>query len=92
MPKRVWKESERALIKEFCLARRTAAAMSDGRAEVGESPPSGPPNAAMALGLCRCEVAMHIIITSPTPGTPKILTTNSILNKQMVNPLKHIRL
>jgi hypothetical protein len=70
LPKRVWKESkrenERALIKEFCLVRRAAAAMSDGRAEVGESPPSGPPNASIALGFCRCEVAMHIIITSPT--------------------------
>lgn len=47
------------------------AAMSASRADLEGRLPSGLPYAEMALGLCCCEVAMHITITSLMPAHQK---------------------
>lgn len=58
---------ERELIKEFFPVLTATAAMSDSGGELEESPPPGPPDTVMGLGLGCCEVAIHITITSLTP-------------------------
>lgn len=67
------------------------AAMSASRADLEGRLPSGLPFAEMALGSAAVKW-LCIFNNKPDAGTPKILTTNSILNKQMVNLLKHIQL